>query len=105
MRKIVAFATILAFIATASLGFARTKMGSQETVWVSGKVTSIENGILSLREPNGQIFMVAAKSDRLKGIHTGERVVVKDVNGWAVSIKETGKRTVKSHTSPTHKHG
>ncbi|MER3446567.1 MAG: hypothetical protein C4291_06845 [Candidatus Dadabacteria bacterium] len=106
MRRIITFVAVLGFISTASIGLAATKMGSKETVWVSGKVTAIENGILSLRESNGQTFKVAAKSDKLKGIHVGERIAVEDINGWAVSInKEAGKRTAKSHTGLAHKQG
>ena len=96
MRKIIAFATILVLIATASLGLAAVKKGSQEGLTVSGKVVAIENGIVSLREPNGQIFKVAATSDKFKGIKIGDRVVIKDVKGWVVSInkirKEGGKK-------------
>jgi hypothetical protein len=105
MRRIITFVTVLGFISTAGLGLAATKMGSKETAWVSGKVAAIEDGILSLREPNGQIFRVAAKSDKLRGVHVGEEVAVKDVNGWATSINRTGKGTAKSHTSLTHRRG
>lgn len=95
MRKIIAYAIMLVFIATSSLSLAATKKGSQEIGWVSGKVIAIENGILSLREPNGQIFKVAAASEKLKGIHVGEGVVVKDVNGWVASIKSSGKKAAR----------
>jgi len=109
MRKIIALVTILGFIATANLGLAATKMGSHEGAMVSGNVVAIERGhknsLLSLREPNGQLFRVSSTNDKLKGIHTGDRVVVKDAKGWAVSIKEIGKGTAKSPTSLTHKHG
>ncbi len=107
MKKIIVSVTFLAFMATASLGLAATKMSSHEGVWISGKVAAIdENGVLSLREPNGKIFRVAATSDKLKGIQVGDRVVVKDVKGWVASIKETGKRTAKKpNKSTTHKQG
>ncbi len=95
MRKIIAYATMLVFIATSGLSLAATKMGSQEIGWVSGKVTAIENGILSLREPNGQTFKVAATTDKLRGIHVGEGVAVKDVNGWVTSIKSPGKKAAR----------
>jgi hypothetical protein len=103
MRKAIAFVAFLVLIATSGLGFAATKMDSQEVGWISGKVTAIDNGLLSLRESNGQIFRVAATSDKLKGVYIGDRVVVKDVNGWVASIKKTGKKSAKSRTSLTHR--
>ncbi|MGH7889017.1 MAG: hypothetical protein ACRENF_00520 [Thermodesulfobacteriota bacterium] len=105
MRRIITLVMIFGFIATAGFGLAATKNVAQEGVWVSGEVAAIENGVLSLRESNGTIFKVAATSDKLNGIHTGDRVVVKDVKGWAVSIKEIGKRTAKSSTGLTHREG
>ncbi len=99
MRRIVAFATILGFVATTSMGLAVTKKGSQDELTISGKVSAIENGVLSLKERNGQIFDVAAGSDKLKGIKVGDRVAVRDVNGWAVSIhKTTGKAEMNHQT-------
>jgi len=105
MRRIIAIAAFLALVGTAGLGFASTKTGSHEGVRVSGKVVAIDNGLISLREPNGQIFRVAATSDRLEGIHVGDRVSIKDVKGWAVSINDMGKKTVKGSTGLTHKRG
>lgn len=98
MRKIVAFATILGFVATTSLGLAATKKVSHEGLIVSGKVSAIEDGILSLKESNGQTFNVAAEGDKLKGIEVGDRVTIRDVNGWAVSINKMGKTEMKQHT-------
>lgn len=92
MRKIITFVTALGFIATASLGLATMTKSSQEEFTVSGKTVAIEDGILSLREPNGEIFNVAAKRDKLEGIEVGDRVVAKVEGGWAVSIKKTGKK-------------
>ncbi len=105
MRRIITLVMIVGFITTASFGLAATKKGSQEGVWVSGKVTAIENGVLSLRESNGHIFKVSATNDKLKGIKIGDAVAVKEVKGWAVSIKETGKKAAKSPTNLTHKQG
>jgi hypothetical protein len=65
---------------------------------ISGRVSAIEDGVLSLKESNGQTFNVAAESDKLKGIKIGDRVTVRDVNGWAVSINKMGKTAMKQHT-------
>jgi hypothetical protein len=105
MRRIIALVMILGLITTSSFGLAATKNGAQEGVWVSGKVTTIENGVLSLREPNGQIFKVSVAKDTLKRIKIGDAVAVKDVKGWAVSIKEAGKKEAKSPTNLMHKQG
>jgi hypothetical protein len=99
MRRIITLVMILGFITTATFGLAATKNAAQEGVWVSGKVTAIDNGVLSLRESNGQIFKVSATKDKLKGIKIGDAVAVKDVKGRAVSISETGKKAVKSSTN------
>ncbi len=101
MRRIITFVTILGFILMADLGLGATKGG----LMVSGKVSAIEDGILSLKEPNGQVFKVAVTDDKLKGIKVGERVIVKDVNGWATSIRVVGKKTAKGRSSLTHKKG
>lgn len=103
MRKTIAFVAITAFIATTSLGLAATKRVSHEGLTVSGKVSAIEDGILSLKESNGQTFNVAAESDKLKGIEVGDRVTVRDVNGWAVSINKMGKTEMKQHTKQVAK--
>ncbi|HXG31128.1 MAG TPA: hypothetical protein VNK81_05745, partial [Thermodesulfobacteriota bacterium] len=81
------------------------KAGSHEGIWVSGKVEAIENGLISLREPGGQIFRVAATSDKLEGIHVGDRVSIRDVKGWAVSIRHMGKKTEGGSTGLSHKRG
>lgn len=86
------FADILDFITTAGLSLAATQKSSQEGLTISGKVAAIEDGLLSVKkEPDGQIFKVAAESDKLKGIKVGNRVTVKEVNGWVASTKKTGK--------------
>jgi hypothetical protein len=60
MRKIIPLAFILV-LATAALSPAATNTTPKKAHWVSGEVVSIENGILSLKEPNGEIFKVSAK--------------------------------------------
>jgi hypothetical protein len=107
MRRIIALSTFVIIVAISSLALASTKMSSQGGVWVSGKVTAIEKGpensLLTLRESNGQIFRVSATNDKLKAIEIGDRVTVKDVNGWASTIKEAGKKTARSSTGLTHR--
>lgn len=98
MRKIITFVTIWGLIATASLGLATMTKSSQEEFTVSGKAVAIEDGILSLREPNSEIFKVAAKSDKLARIEVGDRVAVRVAGGWAVSINKIGKAEMKQHT-------
>ena len=95
MRKIITFVTAGGLVATACLGLSTITKGSQEEFWISGKVETIENGMINLREPNGDIFNVAAKSDKLEGMEVGDRVVVHDAGGWAVSIKKIGKAEMK----------
>lgn len=95
MRKIITFVITWGLIATAGIGLSTITKGSQEEFWISGKVETIEDGMINLREPNGDIFNVAAKSDKLEGIEVGDRVVVHDSGGWAVSIKKIGKAEMK----------
>lgn len=95
MRKIITFVTTWGLIATAGLGLSTITKGSQEEFWISGKVETIENGMINLREPNGDMFNVAARSDKLEGIELGDRVVVHDSGGWAVSINKIGKNEMK----------
>jgi hypothetical protein len=95
MRNIITFVTTCGLIATACLGLATITKGSQEEFWISGKVETIENGMINVRDPNGDIFNVAAKSDKLEGIEVGDRVVVHDAGGWVVSIKKIGKTEMK----------
>lgn len=90
MRNIIVFATLLSFVTFASLSFA------QEQSTISGTVEGIENGIISLGEPNGETFNAAPKSDALlQGIEVGDRVVLKIEGGRVVSIKRIGKAPMK----------
>jgi hypothetical protein len=99
MRKIISFFTISGLIATVSLGLETITKCSQEEFTVSGRVESIENCTLNLREPNGEIFNVAAKSDKLEGIEVGDQVVVHDAGGGGeVFIKKIGKAETKQKT-------
>jgi hypothetical protein len=97
MRNKTLFVAVLAFIVTASLGLATMSKGSQEEFTVSGKVLSIEDGILSLKGPNGETFNIASKSDKLEGIEAGDRVVVREAGGWAVSIHKMQQTVMKPH--------
>lgn len=97
MRKIIPLAFILV-LATATLSPAATSTAPRKAHWVSGEVVSIENGILSLKEPNGEIFKVSAKESQLKKVHIGDMVSVKDVDGWAAIIKEMPKRATSEST-------
>ncbi len=92
MRKIIAFTTILSLITIPSLCLA------QDEFTISGRVEGLENGILSLREPNGEIFNVAAKNSQLGGIEVGDSVVVRVSGGWATSIVKTGKAQMRQQT-------
>jgi hypothetical protein len=109
MRKIITFVTIWGLITTASLGLATITKGSQEEFAVSGTVEGIENGVISLREPNGEVFNAAPRSDALlQGIEVGDRVVVKIEGGRVVSVKGIGKAEMKQRTkyetfAPTEK--
>jgi hypothetical protein len=92
MRKIIAFATVLSLITIASLCFA------QDEFTISGRVEGVDNGTISLEEPNGEIFNVAAKNSQLSGIEVGDSVAVRVAGGWAVSITKTGKAQMKQQT-------
>ncbi len=98
MRKLISFVTVLGFIASASVDLSTITKASQEEFTVSGKVLAIDDGILSLKQPNGEIFEVAAKSDKLEGIEAGDRVVVQEAGGWAVSIHKMRKAEMKQDT-------
>jgi hypothetical protein len=89
MRKIITFATFLGFIATLSLNVTTTAKGSEDEFQIAGRVTAIENDVIKLEEPNGEIFTVAAKNDeQLEGIRVGDMVSVKYQDGRVDSIKE-----------------
>jgi hypothetical protein len=92
MRKIITFATILGFIMTLSLNLTTTAKGSDDNKFkVSGRVIAIENHVIRLEEPNGQIFTVVAKDDdQLERIRVGDMVSVKYKHGRVDSIKKTG---------------
>lgn len=62
---------------------------SRDGLSVSGKVQAVESGIVTLKDLNGRIFRVAP-SDALKGIR---QVIVRDVDGWFVSIEKIGGNT------------
>ncbi len=65
---------------------------SRDGLSVSGKVQAVESGIVTLKDLNGRVFRVAP-SDDLKGIRVGDRVIVRDVDGWFVSIEKIGRNT------------
>ncbi|MGE5443033.1 MAG: hypothetical protein ACM3SR_00315 [Ignavibacteriales bacterium] len=93
MRKIITFATVLGFIVTVSLNFTTTAKGSEDDFTISGKVLAIENGIVSLGKPNGEIFAVMVKNyEQLEGIGVGDMVKVKYDDGRVESIKKTKKK-------------
>jgi hypothetical protein len=89
MRKIVTFATILGFIMTLSLNLTTIAKGSDDNKFkVSGRVIAIENNVIRLEEPNGQIFTVVAKNDdQIERIRVGDMVRVKYKHGRVDEIK------------------
>ncbi|GEM_PF-1233227 len=92
MRNIIALAAILSLITIPSLCFA------QDEFTISGRVEGIHNGIISLEEPNGETFNVAAKNSQLSGIEVGDSVAVRVTGGWATSITETGRTQIRQRT-------
>jgi hypothetical protein len=107
MRRFIATAAILAFMATASMGLASTNMKSQRGYWISGRVTPIENGpensLVTMNLPNGQIFRFSSTNQKLDGIKIGDRIAVRDVNGWAAYIEKTDMKLAKSSPAPRRK--
>jgi hypothetical protein len=112
LRKILAFATILGFIATTSMGFAVTQKGSQDELTISGKaemnhqtkqvaaatapteitgtVTSIKGRSLKVKDEKGKTHSIkAASSKELQGIKVGDGVSVKLEKGKVVSIEKS----------------
>ncbi len=86
MRKIISFIIVLGLSAiTVFLRFIITpilnhlsgmKRSPHDRLTVSGKVIAIENGILNLKESEGQTFKVAATDGRAKGMRVGDQVIV-----------------------------
>ena len=107
MRRIIATAAIVAFMATASMGLASTNMQSHQGYWISGQVTAIRNGpensLVTMHLPNGQIFRFSSTNQKLGGIKIGDRIAVRDVNGWAAHIKKTNMNLAKGSPEPKHK--
>ncbi|MER3447912.1 MAG: hypothetical protein C4291_14265 [Candidatus Dadabacteria bacterium] len=96
MKKISAFIIVFGLSAIITLVFIVNdilnrllglEMTSQDRFSVLGKVQAIESGIVTLKDPKGQVFRVAP-SDNLKGVRVGDRVIERDVDGWSVSIKK-----------------
>jgi molybdopterin-binding protein len=100
MRRIIATAAIVAFMATASMGLASANTQSHQGYWISGRVTAIQNGpqnsLVTMDLPNGQIFRFSSRNQKLEGVKIGDRISVRDVKGWAASIKNTNINLAKS---------
>jgi hypothetical protein len=97
MRKIITFATILGFIVTFNLSLTTARGSEYNEFTISGRVLAIENGTVSIGEPNGEIFTLAARNyEQLEGIGVGDMVSVRYEDGRIASIKETGKKKVES---------
>jgi molybdopterin-binding protein len=107
MRRIIATAAILAFMATASMGLASTNMKSHRGCWISGQVTAIQNGsensLVTMNLPSGEIFRFSATNQKLDGVKIGDRISVRDVKGWAAHIEKKNMKLAKSSHEPKPK--
>jgi hypothetical protein len=104
MKRIIATAAILAFMATASMGLASTNMRSHQGYWISGQITAIQNGpensLVTMHLPSGQIFRFSSTNQKLDGVRIGDRISVRDVNGWAAHIEKRSMKLAKSSPGP-----
>lgn len=107
MRRLIATSAILVLMATASMGLASTSMKSHRGYWISGQVTEIQNGpensLVTMNLPNGQIFRFSSTNQRLEGVRIGDRISVRDVNGWAAHIEKRNIKLAKSSPEPKQK--
>jgi hypothetical protein len=107
MRRLIATAAILVFMATSSMGLASTNMKSHRGYWISGHITAIQNGpensLVTMNLPDGQVFRFSSTNQKLEGVRIGDRISVRDVNGWAAHIEKTNMKLAKSSPEPKHK--
>lgn len=108
MRRIIATAAIVAFMATASMGLASANTQSPQGYWISGQVSAIQNGpedsLVTMYLPNGQIFRFSSTNQKLGGIRIGDQIAVRDVNGWAAHLSKTNNMNLgKSSHEPKQK--
>ncbi|HSC34147.1 MAG TPA: hypothetical protein VLG45_02640 [Thermodesulfobacteriota bacterium] len=65
--------------------------------WVTGEVVSIvekqDNGLLSLKLADGELFSVSSKPSLLEGVEIGDVVTVQVIEGWAQIISIARERT------------
>jgi hypothetical protein len=63
--------------------------------WVAGQVVAIEQGrsegLLSVKQWNGNVFNIAIANDKMEGVKVGNYVTVKIVKGWAQSVTKKQK--------------
>jgi hypothetical protein len=88
MRRMIALIVVLVLIVISSVGLAFFMIQlNRAGVLLSGKVSEIEkfpqNSLVTLNTPKGQIFRFSSTNQKLGGIKIGDRVAVRDVNGWA----------------------
>ena len=107
MRRLIATAAILLFVATAGVGVASTNMKAHRGYWISGQVTAIQNGpensLVTMNLPNGQIFRFSSTNQKLDGVRIGDRISVRDVKGWAAHIEKTNMKIAKGSPEPKQK--
>jgi len=65
--------------------------------WVTGEVVSIvekqDDGLLSLKLADGELFSVSSKPSLLEGVEIGDVVTVQVIEGWAQIISIARERT------------
>ena len=65
--------------------------------WVTGEVVSIvekqDDGLISLKLPDGELFSVSSKPSLLEGVEIGDVVTVQVIEGWAQIISIARERT------------
>jgi hypothetical protein len=65
--------------------------------WVTGEVVSIvekqDDGLLSLKLADGELFSISSKPSLLEGVEIGDVVTVQVIEGWAQIISIARERT------------
>jgi hypothetical protein len=89
MKKLLIIASLF-FVAALGVNAAHAQQ-SGSTLWITGKVMSIEEGkkesLVSLDLGGGEYFNVAAANNLLRDIKVGDVVTVQMVKGWAEMVE------------------
>lgn len=74
-----------------------TSLANGSPQWVTGEVVSIvekqDDGLISLKLADGELFSVSSKPSLLEGVEIGDVVTIQVIEGWAQIISIARERT------------